>query len=59
MGQAYLPTWMVDVSSDIVGKNTVHPMDPMGLNEKGYFPLEQNMMLFLDVFWTNACQTKS
>lgn len=41
---------MVDVSSDIVGKNTVHPMDPMGLNEKGYFPLEQNMMLFLDVF---------
>ena len=25
-------------------------MDPMGLNEKGYFPLEQIMMLFLDVF---------
>ena len=34
-------------------------MDPMGLNEKGYFPLEQIMILFLDVSWPNACQTKS
>ena len=33
----YLPTWMADLYGFHVGKYTVRPMDPLGMNHHVYF----------------------